>query len=346
MNRSLLLRIIAAFATIYLVWGTTYLGLAVLLRTLPPFASGAIRFALAALIMYALLRLRSARPLAGVSWGGAIIAGVLLSGIGNGFVIWGQQTVPSGIAALLVAALPLWILLFDTVAFARRRPGLKDLLGSILGLGGVVLIVAQTRSFDASGALLPTLMILIATFAWAIGTLVQRQSVSAGSLGAFACAQMGVGALFQALCALGLGEWPQVQLSDFTPTTLWTLAYMAVFGSVIAFNAYLWLVTKVSTPAVATYSLVNPVVAMVLGALILGESISASALVASSLVLLGVGLVLWPAKRRLPITIATPALVAPTVVVAEIATSERDGGLDGDGELELLVVPERRGCEA
>ncbi|MBL8246552.1 MAG: EamA family transporter, partial [Rhodanobacteraceae bacterium] len=136
MNRKALLPIVAAFATIYLVWGTTYMGLAIILRTLPPFASGAIRFALAGAIMYGLLRLKGARPLAGVPWAQAILAGILLSGFGNGFVIWGQQTVPSGIAALLVSALPLWILLFDTVAFARRKPGLKDLAGSVIGLGG------------------------------------------------------------------------------------------------------------------------------------------------------------------------------------------------------------------
>ena len=303
MNRKALLPIVAAFATIYLVWGTTYLGLAVLLRTLPPFASGAIRFALAAVIMYGLLRLRSARPLAQVPWKHAIVAGILLSGFGNGFVIWGQQTVPSGIAALLVAALPLWILLFDTVAFARRKPGLKDLVGSVIGLAGVLLIVSQTRSFDGSGGVLPTLSILFATFAWSIGTLVQRSAVKAGQVGAFACAQMLSGALCQALCALVLGEWPQVQWADFTPTALWTLAYMAIFGSVIAFSAYLWLVTKVPTPAVATYSLVNPVVAMALGAWILGERIDASAIAASVLVLAGVALVLWPA-RAIPAPIA------------------------------------------
>ncbi len=296
MNKTRWLPLIAAFTTIYVVWGTTYLGLALILRTLPPFASGSIRFGLAALVMYLILRMRQSNPLAGVPWMSAAIAGVLLSGIGNGFVIWGQQTVPSGIAALMVSALPLWILLFDTVAFAKRRPGMKDLAGSVIGLAGVVLIVMHTHSFHGAGAILPTMMILIATFAWAIGTLVQRGAVKPGQLGAFACAQMGVGALFQALCALGLGEWPQVGLEDFTPTTLWTLAYMVIFGSVIAFSAYLWLITRVPTAAVATYSLVNPVVAMALGAWVLSEPIDSSAIAASALVLAGVGLVLWPAK--------------------------------------------------
>ncbi|GMU42873.1 MAG: membrane protein [Lysobacterales bacterium] len=317
----MLLPIIAAFATIYLVWGTTYLGLAVVLRTLPPFASGAIRFALAGAILYALLRLRGPAPLRGVPWKQAILAGILLSGFGNGLVIWGQQTVPSGIAALLVAALPLWILFFDTVGFARRRPGLKDLAGSAIGLSGVLLIVSQTRSFDGSGTLLPTLSILFATFAWAIGTLVQRAAVRPGQVGAFACAQMLAGAACQALCALAAGEWPQVQLADFTPTTVWTLLYLAVFGSVIAFSAYLWLVTRVSTPAVATYSLINPVVAMVLGSIVLGERIPAAAITASALVLVGVALVLWPGHRvrsDLP-AMAPGAAIAPDKLAIEHA---------------------------
>jgi len=307
MNKTRWLPLIAAFSTLYLVWGTTYLGLALLLRTLPPFASGSIRFALAALLMWMLLRLKGANPLAGVPWKLAAIAGVLLSGIGNGFVIWGQQSVPSGIAALLVAALPLWILLFDSIAFARRRPGAKDLVGSVIGLAGVVLIVMHTRSFSGTGAILPTAMILIATFAWSIGTLVQRKAAKPGQLGAFACAQMAFGALFQGACALILGEWPLVGIEDFTPTTLWTLAYMVVFGSVIAVNAYLWLITKVPVAAVATYSLVNPVVAMALGAVVLGERIDSSAIAASALVLAGVALVLWPAKAQPAPKLAEPA---------------------------------------
>jgi drug/metabolite transporter (DMT)-like permease len=314
MNKPRPAALIAAFATIYLVWGTTYLGIALVLRTLPPFASGAMRFALAALLMYAVLRFRQARPLAGLHWPSVIVAGVLLSGVGNGFMIWGQQTVPSGIAALLVAALPLWIMFFNTVGFARSRPSAKDLIGSVIGLIGVVLIIAQTRRFDGAGAVLPTLMILIATFGWAIGTLVQRHTVQPGQLGAFACAQMLVGAIFQATCALGIDEWPQLQWTDFTPTAIGALLYLSVFGSIVAFSAYLWLVTKVPISAVATYSLVNPVVAMALGAWILGERIDASAIAASVLVLAGVGLVLWPAGRlqRAAITAAhhAPASIA------------------------------------
>lgn len=289
-----------AFATVYGVWGTTYYAIAIALRTLPPFASGSIRFLLAAGLMYLLLRARGARPLAGIDWRGAVLAGVLLTGVGNGFVLWGQQTVPSGIAALLVAALPLWILLFDTVAFARRRPQTKDFIGSLIGLAGVALIVAQTRSFDGSGSFFPTLMILLAEVAWAIGTLVQRGSVRPGQLGAFACAQMLVGAVFQTLCALLLGEWPQVALEDFTTPTVLAVAYLSVFGSVVAFNAYLWLVTQVALPAVATYSLVNPVIALGLGAALLGEPLSWSAVLACLLVLAGVALVLVRLPLRPP----------------------------------------------
>lgn len=317
MNKPRPAALIAAFATIYVVWGTTYLAIALSVRTLPPFASGALRFALAAVLMYALLRFRQARPLEGLHWPSAIVAGVLLSGVGNGFVIWGQQTVPSGITALLVAALPLWIMFFDTVGFARRRPSAKDLIGSVIGLFGVVLIVAQTRRFDGAGAILPTLMILIATFGWAIGTLVQRQSVRPGQLGAFACAQMLVGAVFQAICALGLGEWSELQWADFTPTALGALLYLAVFGSIVAFSAYLWLITKVPTSAVATYSLVNPVVAMALGAWILGERIESSAVTASLLVLLGVGLVLWPAGKLKRPQLNAADDVSPTHAEAE-----------------------------
>ncbi len=308
--------LIAAFATIYLVWGTTYLAIALVVRSMPPFASGALRFALAAALMYGMLRLRNARPLAGLHWPSAILAGVLLSGIGNGFVIWGQQTVPSGIAALLVAALPLWIMCFDSVAFARRRPGRKDIIGSVIGLLGVVLIITRTRSFDGTAPLFPMLMIVLATLGWSIGTLIQRHAVKPGQLGAFACAQMMVGALFQALCALVLGEWSEFGWSAFTPTSVAALLYLSVFGSIVAFSAYLWLITRVPTSAVATYALVNPVVAMALGAWLLGEHIEPSAIVASLLVLAGVALVLWPTRKTAPAAIATPELAISATLAA------------------------------
>ncbi|MEO8670029.1 MAG: EamA family transporter [Tahibacter sp.] len=298
MNKPSPVALIAAFATIYLVWGTTYLAIALVVHQVPPFVIGALRFGLAGLLMAGMLRLRQARPFAGLPWASVIAAGVLLSGIGNGFVIWGQQTVPSGIAALLVAALPLWIMFFDSIAFARRRPGFKDIAGSLIGLCGVLLIVAQTRRFDGVGGIAPTLMILIATFGWSIGTLVQRQAVKPGQLMAFAAAQMLVGAAFQGMCALALGEWSQLHWTDFTPTAVGALVYLAIFGSIVAFSAYLWLVTKVPTSAVATYSLANPVVAMALGAWLLGERVEANAIAASVLVLAGVALVLWPTRRN------------------------------------------------
>ncbi|HEY5019554.1 MAG TPA: EamA family transporter, partial [Steroidobacteraceae bacterium] len=136
--------ILLAFAGIYIIWGTTFLGIALAIRTIPPFFSGALRFFVAAALMYAWLRTREPRPFARLDIGGSVLCGVLLSGIGNGFVIWSQQGLPSGIAALFVGALPVMILLLDWLLFAHRAPAPRGVLGVAIGLSGVVVLTLHT----------------------------------------------------------------------------------------------------------------------------------------------------------------------------------------------------------
>jgi drug/metabolite transporter (DMT)-like permease len=284
---------LAAFAVIYFIWGTTYLAIAIAIETIPPFISGSTRFAIAGLAMYAWLRWRSPQPLANVDLKMAALVGVLLSGVGNGLVVWAQQGIPSGIAALIVTAVPVIVLLLDWAFFSKRAPTRQALIGTAIAVVGVVTIVAHTRSLSGEAHPLYLISMLAATVGWSFGTLVQKRAVQPGGVLSFTCAQMLFGGLFQLLMSLLTGEWANFDVSAVTWASVGAVTYLIVFGSIISLNCYLWLLTRVAAPKVATYALVNPVVALLLGALVLNERLTLLALMAAVLVLAGVGLVLF-----------------------------------------------------
>lgn len=284
---------LAAFAAIYFIWGTTYLGIAVAIQTIPPFISGAARFLTASLVMYAWLRLRDPQPLANVDVKMAALAGVLLSGVGNGLVTWGQQGIPSGIAALIVTAVPVMVLLLDWAFFSKRAPTRQALVGTAIAVAGVVTIVTHTRSLSGDAHPLYVIAMLAANVGWSFGTLIQKRAAKPGTVLSFTCAQMMFGGLFQLLMSLVDREWTHFDPSTVAWKSVLAVGYLVVFGSIIALNCYLWLLTRVAAPKVATYALVNPVVALLLGALVLGERLTPLAVTAAALVLVGVGLVLF-----------------------------------------------------
>ena len=291
------LAILAAFASIYIVWGTTYLGIAFAIQTIPPFISGAVRFVLAGLLMYLWLRVRSPRPFAGVNIPAAALCGVLLSGMGNGFVIWAQQGIPSGIAALMVTAMPVVVLVLDWAFFSRRAPTRQALLGIAVAVAGVVIIVTHTRSLSGDARPMYMFAMLAATSAWSLGTLLQKRMARAETVLSFTCVQMLGGGTFQFVMSVLNQEWRGFDVAAVSLSSALALLYLVVFGSLIALNCYLWLLTRVTAQKVTTYALVNPVVALILGALILQERITPLAITAALLVLLGVSLVLFQDAR-------------------------------------------------
>jgi drug/metabolite transporter (DMT)-like permease len=287
------LAVLAAFAGIYIIWGTTYLAIAFAIKSMPPFISGVARFGVAGLLMYGWLRARNRRPFAGVNIPMAALAGVLLSGIGNGFVLFAQQGIPSGIAALIVAAVPVLVLIFDWAFFSRRAPTKQALLGTAVAIAGVVTIVMHTRSLSGNAHPLYLLAMVVATTGWSLGTLVQKRSANPGNVLSFTCVQMLFGAAFQLLMSIVTGEWARFDPGAISLPGVLAIAYLVVFGSIVGLNCYLWLLTRVPAPKVATYALVNPVVAMILGAIVLGERVTPLAIVAALLVLLGVALIVF-----------------------------------------------------
>lgn len=269
-----------------------FLATAIAIRTIPPFISGATRFLMAALLMYGWLRLHRERPLAEVNVTDAVICGVLLSGASNGFLAWAQQGVPSGTAALVMTAVPAVVLLLDWALFSKRAPSRKALLGTAIATAGVIAIVLQTRSL--SGAALPIHLVALSVglATWCFGTLIQKSVAVPNTVLSFACVQMLAGGLFQLALSWVSGEWQGFVPSQVSVESATALIYLVLFGSVVSVNVYLWLLTRVSAHKVATYALVNPVVALALGAVVLNETITPLAGVSASLVLIGVGLVL------------------------------------------------------
>lgn len=287
------LAVLAAFAGLYIIWGTTYFAIALALQTLPPFIAGGVRFTIAGGLMYAWLRTQRTRPLDGVNLPAAALCGVLLSGIGNGFVIWAQQGIPSGIAALIVTAVPVIVLVLDWVFFSKRVPGTQALVGVALGFAGVVVIVAHTHTLSGSAQPVYIAALIVAAVGWSFGTLLQKRSAARNTVLSFTCFQMLAGGVFQLIMAASTGEWMGFDVAHISETSILALIYLVLFGSIFGLNCYLWLLTRVSTQKVTTYALVNPVVALFLGAMFLHERITATVVFAASLVLGGVALVLF-----------------------------------------------------
>jgi len=296
-----LLAIVLAFAVIYVVWGTTYLGIAFSLQSIPPFISGSMRFLLAGIAMFIWLGLCGRRPFADVPWRTAVFVGVLNSGIGNGLVIYAQQGVPSGIAALVIGSIPGIVLLLDALFFSRRLPSFIPLLGMAVALAGVGLMANDMDSLTDRAEPLYVFALLFAAAGWGLGTLLQQGAVRPETVLGFTCVQMLVGGLFQGGLSVLDDEWQTFRLAEVTTTSWFALIYLVVFGSILAFNCYLWLLTQVSAAAVTTYALINPVIAMCLGALLLDERITLLAVVAAAMVLGGVALILFEGfwKRRI-----------------------------------------------
>src|SRR5256714_11119035 len=269
-----------ALGTVYLVWGSTYLAIAIAVQPLPPLFYSGIRFGLAGLILAAWLAFRgvdlrvSRRELAG-----AAIVGSLMLSIANGLVNVAERTVPSGVAALIVASIPLWIVVYRMVAGERVA---RDLLaGVLLGLVGVAILVVPgglNGTIDPLGAIL----LFIATLSWALGTFLSPRLATPRNALVSTAYQMLAGGVVLIVIAVAKGEIADVDPSTFSVRSLLALAYLVVSGSLVAFTAYTWLLQNAPVSLVSTYAFVNPVDAVILDALVLAEAVTAKVPIGSA----------------------------------------------------------------
>ena len=284
-------RLLAAFAAVYLVWGSTYLFIRFAVETLPPFVMAGVRFAVAGAILYLWARLRGTPAPTRAEARAAAIAGLFLLLGGNGAVVWAEQRVPSSVTALLVATVPLWMVLLDWVRPGGMRPRAGVFVGLGLGLVGLTLLVGR-GAFGGEGAdLVGAGVLLVGSVLWAVGSLyVGRNPRPPSALITNALQMLAGGA---ALLALGItaGELGRLDLAAASTRSLLSLLYLVVAGSLIGFTAYTYLL-QVSTPAkVSTYAYVNPVVAVFLGWAFAGEEVTARTLIAAAVILAGVAII-------------------------------------------------------
>ena len=271
-----------AFAAVYLIWGSTYLGIAFALEAFPPFILGGLRFVLAGSVLYAWARWQGAPRPQLIHWRSAVFLGVLFFLCGNGSVSWAEQTVPSGLTAVLVAVVPIWAVLLEWLRPGGERPSGGILTGMVLGFGGVVLMMLPGQALGSHPiGLQGPLVLVIASLLWACGTLYSRSAPLPASTPLVAAMEMLCGGIALLLLAAVTGEWRQFSPQAITPKTGLAFIYLLTFGSLIGFTAFAYL-AKVTTPVkVSTYAFVNPMVAVFLGWLLAGERLSARTLMAS-----------------------------------------------------------------
>jgi len=286
-----------ALATLYVVWGSTYLAIRVAVGTIPPFTQGSVRFLVAGAILYlATARGRAGEPRPGArEWrDAAIIGGFLLLG-GNGLLALGETTVGSGIAALLIATLPLWVAILGRLFF-NLRLSRSTLVGIGLGFAGVGTLVWPAGG-RAPVDLVGAIILLGSPILWAIGSLYSaRAHLPARPLVGVAMQMLCGGAMFGVVAIL-TGEGNRFNPAAVTRESVVAVAYLVAVGSLVGFTAYGWLLRVAPLPLIATYAYVNPIVAVALGALILGESITPRTLLAGAIIIVAVAIIVWSRSR-------------------------------------------------
>jgi drug/metabolite transporter (DMT)-like permease len=298
----------AALVAVYIVWGSTYLAIRVTVETIPPLLSAAVRFLVAGAILYALTIRRGDaagdRPRV-IHWRSAAVIGALMLFGGNGLVSVAEQRVPSGLASLVIASVPLWMVAIRVSLLGERVRWLET-AGLVLGFGGIVLLADP---FGQSGAdLVGVGTLLVASLAWASGSLFARRAPLPARPLVGTAMQMLAGGAVLTVAATAAGEWADLDVTAISLESLLGLGFLIVFGSLVGFASYVWLLRSARTTLVSTYAYVNPIVAVFLGWAILGEAVTSRTLLAGAVIVTAVALIV--SARSAPNRVEDPALTA------------------------------------
>ena len=319
----------AAFAAIYLIWGSTYLAIKYAIETVPPFLMTGTRFLIAGSVLFAWSALRrGSKPADGHAvraanparaWRDAFIVGALLIVGGTALVSWAELAVPSGITSLVLATTPLWMVLLEGIS-SRQAPTPRVIAGVVVGLGGLAILIGPSLAAPGTGVdLLGVAALALAALTWSAGALYSRRAALPASPARATGMQMIAGALLSLGIGVAIGETGRVSLAAITPTSILAIAYLVVAGALVGFSAYLWLM-RVSIPSrVATHAYVNPVVAVLLGWAILGEAVTARTGAAMGVIVLAVVLIVSGARTSRPSNASVPAAALASRKRAQLA---------------------------
>ena len=283
--------ILAAFAAIYFVWGSVYLAVQFAVATMPPLIMVGTRMAFAGLVLCVWARVKGAERPSAVHWRSAAVIGALVVLMGSAGVSWAQKRgVPSGLAALLIATETFWILLLDWLLHKGRRPSARVAVGMLVGFGGVALLL-DPQSMQGAVNPLGVVAILVATVAWAAGSLYSRSAPQPRSLLLAIGMQMLVGGCAAMAAGALAGEWSQLNLAGVSAASWVAYFYLLIFATLITFPAYIWLLRVVPAARVSTYAYVNPVVALFLGWLVANEPLTSRSVAAAAMIVVSVVMV-------------------------------------------------------
>lgn len=289
-------RAYAAWVAVCLIWGTTYLAIRVALDSIPPLVMGGLRWIPAGALILAALKLRGESLPPRSSWGPLAVLGFLLIGLGNSGVVWAEQTVPSGLTAVLVATAPFWMVGIDALMHDGEPLTLRHILGLTVGFLGIVFLVGpDIRLASGGGILTGVVAAQIACAGWAVGSAYAKRRRLEENVLAAAAFEMLFGGVFMLTAGLLLGEWKAL---TFTPRTAAAFLYLLFVGGIGGFSAYLYALKHLPVSLVSLYAYINPVIAVALGTLFLGEPFTWRIAVAGAVVMAGMALV----RRK-----ATPA---------------------------------------
>lgn len=288
--------LVAAFIALYTVWGSTYLAIRVAVETMPPFLMAGARFVIAGALLYAFMRFRGTERPTLLHWKNSAISGTLLLLGGNGLVVWAEQYVASGLAALIIAIVPLWIALLDWARPHGERPSAKNLLGIAIGFGGVILLVmGQGKDIHGAGIHIGGVIALLsACILWAWGSLFMKYNARPASPLLGVGMQMLCGGVTQLIVGLARGELAHTDFHAFSDRSVFAFIYLIAIGAWVGFSAYIWLLQVCSPSLVATYAYVNPIVAVFLGWWLLDEHLNAQTIVAAAVIVVGVCVITLP----------------------------------------------------
>lgn len=291
--RASMLHIAIALGAVYLIWGSTYLAIRFAIETIPPFLMAGARYATAGLLLYGWSRLRGAPRPRLVHWRSALMLGAALLLVGNGGVVWAEQRVSSGLVALLICTEPLWIVLLVWLRSRQEKPSPRAIAGMALGFAGLLILLRPGSGVGGVGGVDPVgaVAVLIASLSWAWGSLQGQRARLPESPLLSTGMQMLCGGGLQLLAATVLGEPWRFAPAQVSARSLLALGYLIVFGAIVAFTAYVWLMKSAPPVLVSTYAYVNPVVAVFLGWAFAGEPITRTTLIAAAVILTGVVLI-------------------------------------------------------
>jgi len=285
-------KIILAFASVYLIWGSTYLAIRFAIETIPTFFMGGVRFLIAGTIVYTFLRIRGREKPSLSEWRTESIVGLLLLAIANGSVIMAEHTVPSGLASLIVATVSVWMVLLNWLWKGAPRPNLGVTSGIIIGFFGLYVLVGPSNisanlSLDPFGVFL----LLFASFTWAAGSVYSKGAQHNKSLMLSAAMQMLTGGVFLMIFGSVNGEWQTLDLSAISLKSFYSLGYLIVFGSIIGFGSYVYILRHSTPDHVSTYAYVNPIIAVFLGWAFADEIIDLKVITAAVFIIFSVILI-------------------------------------------------------